>query len=323
MFRSIHPAPVRIALVLLALSLTSWAQSPLPTTTPTQTLAEQNGYSVGVRGDFSMVYGESREIVYGGSEKLSELYWDINSVAMVGVVLSLDTPCRLSANAGFWSAISEGQGAMDDYDWMVYSGDDNWSDWSHSAVEVKDANRWDVNLAYALIQKPEFDLKAQLGYRRMFWKWADQGGYFIYSSETSFRDLAGTFEDITGIEYEQTFEIPYLGLSTGWRGRKMALDGYVLYSPFVSADDKDHHLYSDTQFTESFDNGVFWAAGLSTRYQLTSQMYLLAGIEYQEISEIRGSMTIDGIPIPSSLADAGISHKSTTGTLALGYEFGR
>lgn len=322
MFRSIHPAPGRIALVLLALSLTSWAQNPLPTT-PTQTLTEHNGYSVGVRGDFSMVYGESREIVYGGSEKLSELFWDINSVPMVGLVLSLDTPYRLSVNAGFWSAISEGQGAMDDYDWPVYRGDENWSDWSHSPIEVTDATRWDVNLAYALIQKPEFDLKAQLGYRHMFWKWADQGGYFIYSSENGFRDLTGAFEDITGIEYEQTFDIPYLGLSTGWRGRKTALDGYVLFSPFVSADDKDHHLYSDTQFTDSFDNGVFWAAGLSTRYQLTSQLYLLAGIEYQEISEIRGSMTIDGIPIPSSLADAGISHKSTTGTLALGCEFGR
>jgi hypothetical protein len=33
-------------------------------------------------------------------------------------------------------------------------------------------------------------------------------------------------------------------------------------------------------------------------------------------------MSIDGVSIPSSVADAGISHQSTTGTLALGYEFG-
>jgi outer membrane protease len=323
MFQPLHCTSGRILLALLALSLTTRAQNPVPATTPVQTLSEQNGYTFGVRGDFSMVYGDSREVVYSGSEKLSELFWDINSVPMAGLVFSLDTPHRLSANAGFWTAVGEGQGAMDDYDWLVYSGDENWSDWSHSPVEVKDAIRWDLNLTYALVQKTDFNLNAQLGYRHMFWKWADQGGYFIYSSENGFRDMAGAFEDITGIEYEQTFDIPYLGVSTGWRGRKATLAAYALFSPFVSANDEDYHFYSDTRFTESFNNGDFWALGLTGRYQLNSRLYLLVGIEYQEIAEMRGSMSIDGVSIPSSVADAGISHQSTTGTLALGYEFGR
>jgi outer membrane protease len=331
MFRRIFDTPSRILLALFALSLTALAQNPTPVTTPTQPLAEKNGYSFGVRGDFSMVYGESREIVYqnffGYSEKMSELFWDINSIPMVGLVLSLETPHRLTANAGYWTAVDEGQGALDNYDWLIYSGDDNWSDWSHSPVEVDEAFRWDVNLAYAVIQKPSFNLNTLLGYRHMFWKWADHGGNFIYSSENGFRDLTGSFEtyfgDSTGIEYEQTFDIPYLGLSTGWRGRKVAVDAYVLFSPLVSAEDEDYHVYRDTRFTESFEDGDFWAAGLNARYHFNDQLYLLVGVEYQEVSEIRGSMEIDGDPVPASLADAGIAHKATTGTLALGYEFGR
>lgn len=329
MFRPTDRLSICLLATVIATSLSVRAQTPAPTATPVQTVAEKEGYTFGVRGDFSMVYGESREVVYqtlfGYDQKMSELFWDINAIPMVGLVLSLDTPFRLSVNAGYWTAVDEGQGSMDDYDWAVYAGDDNWSDWSHSPVDIEEAYRWEVNLAYALVQKKGFDVKALLGYRHMFWQWADHGGYFIYSSESGFRDFAGSFKpyfgDTTGIEYEQTFEIPYLGFQTGCKIGAVAFDAYALYSPMVSANDEDYHVYRDTRFTETFDNGEFWAAGLTARYDLNARLYVLAGLEYQEISEIRGSMEIDGTPIPPSIVDAGISHKSTTGTLALGCEF--
>jgi len=327
MRRPIHGLVVLVPALLLAVSLSVRAQTPTPTATPVQPIATHAGFVLGLRADVSMVQGESHEIVYdkffGYTEKMSELIWDLDSIPMVGLALSLDTPYRLSANLGFWTAVGEGSGALDNRDWLIYSGDANWSHWSHSPVDLEEGTRWEVNLAYALLQKPCFNLKALIGYRRLFWEWADYGGFYVYSSESGFRDDIGTFDNTTGIEYEQTFEIPYLGFTTGWRGKKMAVDAYGLFSPMVSADDEDYHVLRDIHFTESFDDGTFWALGLNARYHLTPRCYLLAGVEYQEIEEIRGSMKIDGESVPSWLGEAGISHKSTTGTLALGYEFGR
>lgn len=321
----LHRLAIVVTTLLTGLLLSSPALAQEKAAAQTQNLLEKNGFSLDVQADVGTVYGEAHEIVYldilSPSYRGSELIWDINSVLMAGGTLTLKTPYRLTANASFWAALTEGQGSMDDYDWLMpFANDkDQWTDHSHSMIDVTDANKFDFSLAVALLTNKSFSISALLGYRREHWSWEDTQANFIYSVN-GIRDFRGSFsnyETFPGITYEQNFEIPYIGFSAEARKGCCSLNGYVLYSPLVSADDTDHHVWRDNTYENSYENGQYIAVGAKATFDLTSRLYLQFGAEYQDIPTIRGDTTINGMSY-NGISSAGISQESMAIKAALG-----
>lgn len=272
-----------------------------------------------------LAQGEAREVVYaadelGGDFKLSELFWDMEDVVMAGGSMTVQIGPRYRVSAGYWTAITEGSGRMDDYDWLLGPGAP-WTDWSLSDVEVRDSYAFDLNVAAEVYRYQNIGFCAVMGYRQDQWGWDDQGRRFIYS-ESSLRDLAGELDGETMITYEQIFRIPYAGVVATLHGPRASAEVYFHYSPFVEAEDHDVHLARGIIFDSEASGGDYFGAGLRLGYLFTDRVSATAAAEWQVIPEMRGDTTIYAPDGTETNPDtAGIANQWMLLSLSVGYSF--
>ena len=279
--------------------------------------------SITIRAQFGVLNGEAREIVYSGEDlpedpdyKVSDLIWDLSNVAMAGGVVSIGGGGDFVLNAGLWIGINEGiDGEMYDYDWLDPSIA-AWTDVSRSEVDVVDAMMFDVNLSYVFSDTDLSRWALSFGFMYDLWEWDDRGQEFLYSIN-GFRDTAGSFEGMNVIDYKQWFFIPYIGIEGSADFGGISLQGYVLFSPFVVAEDEDYHVLREIHFRETFEGGTYYAFGGSATWDLGEAFFIQASLDYQSVEEIIGDMEIVELSFANE-DGAGISHKATTVSAAVG-----
>ena len=245
-----------------------------------------------VQGSLGMLNGEANEHVYdhetadGSRRQLSRLDWDLKNVMMGGVNGSLRLLDRLTINGGYWRALSEGSdGEMEDYDWMDYDSSD-WTHYSLSEVDVTEGYIFDLNVAWDLVQNwNNLNARVLIGYKQDGWSWEDRGVYLLYP-EYGYVPLYG--ENM--INYEQEFRMPYLGTSADWTAGNFTLSGRLIWSPFVSAEDWDHHVARTLKFHETFEGGDMFGVGVEARYSFAKGLFVSAAVDYQMIDLIVGDM---------------------------------
>ncbi len=269
---------------------------------PALVVVEKNDIALSFKGSIMGVSGQSDEYVYAGEDwpanrgyKVSELNWEIDSLVMVGGTASLQLGELIRFNAGAWIGVTEGDGEMQDYDWL----DPNRSDWTHyseSDVDIETALSFDINASFRVWDLGLCQIHGVLGNKHDFWEWSDHGGGYIYSSDPysadGFRDTTGTFGGQNGIDYEQNFNITYAGVKLTASNDKITASAYAQYSPFVRADDKDHHIMRNLYFTEEFEGGDYYAAGGEISINITDIIFFSGSIDYQLIPEFTGDLTV-------------------------------
>lgn len=269
--------------------------------------------------------GESTETVYdtGTGRKLSELVWDLDSVFLLNAGASIEPTPWLRLNADVWFRLNDGSGSMDDYDYVLPGY--GFTHWSHSEVDLSEGYIVDVNAAFAFHRRGDTVFSALAGYRRDAWEWDAKGGSYVYSVDRLY-DTVGTFPDgVTSITYEQWYDVPYLGLGFTSRLAQLRVSGRVLYSPFVSANDKDTHHFRDLVFEQDLDSTTMFALDFAIGYDLTSALALQARFQYQQYDEAQGSTTITdratGAQYFYGGDAAGTEHESGLLSLGLQYTF--
>jgi outer membrane protease len=270
------------------------------------------GFTLTGWGALGALGGEARESVFtasaaGGARKASELVWDLSSVLLAGAGLDARAD-RLGLHASAWTGLTGGDGYMEDTDWSVEGSD--WTYWSRSSADVTEALLLDLGLSWRLGgPRRAGAVRILAGYRRQSWEWRDSLLEHIYSIN-GFRDVRGRDNGGLGVRYAQRFDIPYAGVSLAGTRPPLCFEAHVLYSPFVSAEDRDFHVRRGLHFEESFAGGEYIAAGVSTGWALTDRLSLSAALDWQAIPEITGDMRV--IEERSYLEDAaGIAHRST------------
>jgi outer membrane protease len=297
---------------------------------PTLGLGSNEVVAVAFQASAGLLNGTAYERVYeyspGYRYKLSELIWDLKNVAMVGGVASVKFYDMVQLNFGGWFPANRGSGGMDDYDWMTLRTSE-WTDWSTSDVDVERAYVVDVNASVQVFEIQGLVLRGILGYKRDDWKWKDFGGSYIYSSNPDdprgFRDVRGDFGRETGIIYQQTYDIPYLGAGAGFVHGGFSADAYIRYSPLVQATDVDDHLMRDIHFEGTFRNGDYVGLGARAAYSFAFGLFLIGAVDYQAISEIIGDVDIrTGEGYTTTEKDGGsVEMNATQLSLAAGYRF--
>ena len=281
--------------------------------------------AVSVRADYGFLEGEAREIVYdyalfGGTYKASELIWDLSGLTVAGAVMSFTPADRWGVHAGAWTCVNKGNGGMVDYDW-AFEGFD-WTDRSISDVEVLSSYMIDVNVTYDFFKQKSLILSAVAGYKQDFWEWDDSIVELLYSMD-GFRDYYKAGDGSNMIDYQQLFRIPYLGVNSVCLCGAFRLNAYLLYSPFVMAEDEDYHIARDTRFKESFAGGNYLGAGVAGQYDITSSVFVSALLDVQSIPEFTGDMNVtDELGDTYAFSDsAGISHTSAMLSASIGLRF--
>ena len=292
----------------------------------------KDGPAIPFAGQLSLglLNGEANEYVYdyetwdGSRRQLSRLDWDLKSVAMGGFNGSVRLLNKLTLNGGAWVALTEGNGEMDDYDWLD-TGSTDWTHYSLSDVDVTSGSIFDLNVAWDLVEWEGLTARICAGYKQDEWKWEDHGVYLLYPENGYVPEyLFG--ENM--INYKQRFQIPYLGASADWARGNFTVAGRLMWSPAVAADDWDEHVARSLHFHETFDGGDLLGLGLEARYDFTEGffqgVFLTAAVDYQQIDLIVGDMEIADYSTGETGSDtdvAGIENSYTVVSVGGGLRF--
>ncbi len=234
--------------------------------------------------------GESKELVYWpmrGNHKASELTWSIDSLFMVGIGGTLKVKDWMAVNFKGWFKATDGEGAMDDYDWAVVGGD--WTDRSHSEnTDVTKGSIVDIDVELSFVRTDVFALKGIVGYKRDNFGWEAYGADYTYSIN-SYRDTTGSISDSTAvIGYEQTFTAPYIGLGFGLKFDTFALDSRVIYSPLAQGDATDNHYLRNLVTYDEGKDGDMIAFDISGSFLVTEHFSVELGYSYQKYDMMQG-----------------------------------
>ncbi len=269
--------------------------------------------------------GESHELVYWpeyNNHKASELTWKIDSLYMANINATLDIYNDWFIHFDGWFKVTDGDGAMDDYDWMNVGGD--WTDWSHhDDTDVTSASMIDISGGWKAVNKERFTLSGLVGYKRDVFGWESYGGSYIYS-ESGFRDSSGNFADgALGISYEQTFSSIYVGLGAEFTLSDMiSLSGRAIYSPIVQAEADDHHYESNFVTYDDFSGGDMFGFDVSVIINISKSLALDVGYSYLNYDEMQGDSDWDyGYGIYTAADGAGADHNSSWFSVGLRYSF--
>jgi outer membrane protease len=270
-------------------------------------------FSIGA--EIGQVGGTAYERVYAPHVrdfKVSELKWDIDSVAVAGVRGQLGFAGRFRVNLGYWTAVSEGDGEMVDRDWLLLNtdSDDQWTHESrHPDTDVDSGTILDANLDFKAFSRGSFSMSGIVGYRQNEWEWSSRGGSYTYSYDRNddgyytpdeLRTYRGSFpEGQLVIAYRQEYTVPYLGLGLEGAWGPVQLQGRLRYSPWVSAEDHDYHALRKTTFEGDFSDGDWVGADISANWFFLPRWFATMGVEYQKFDEIRGDLTVEGEELPT------------------------
>jgi len=275
---------------------------------------------VDIRAGLGILEGEAREVFYAylpERYKVSELTWDLSQVWLGGVVLDAALSRKMSLELGYWLPVSEGNGDLEDVDWLIYGA--GWSDWSRGPVDVVGGSVLDIFLSFDLLQRDSLNLRGLVGLRRTEWEWEDWGGTFIYSSAGGFRDVSGTFPPGVGIRYRQEIEMPYVGLGLRQDGETVTWRAKLAYSPAVTATSVDEHVLRSLRVDADFSNGAAWLLGVSAQWGVAADLVMLVGADYEMVSEFKGEGHVrDGTGAQYMIPDgAGLSYEALSVSAAL------
>lgn len=284
---------------------------------PELELSDGSVYSLSFQGGVMLQSGEARELVYDGSHQLSELIWDISGLALAGGSVSAAVGSSLQINAGLWVAVNKGNGSMEDYDWYIDGAD--WTHFSDGDVEINSAYMFDINGAYTFYRGTSVELYGILGYKRLYWDWSEYGRSYIYSVN-DWRDEIGSSGGVNGIDYEQRFDVPYAGFGARVVFGQASGSVYAIYSPFVTAEDKDHHILRDLYFKETFEDIDYLGFGGEFVYNFNAAYFFTLSMDMHAIPEARGDMEImfeDGY-VQSETDNAGIENVAASMSFSAG-----
>ena len=247
--------------------------------------------SFSIKGGAGYLTGESKEVVYWpeyGNHKASELTWNIDSLYMAGVGANLKIRDFMAVNFTGWFKATDGEGSMDDYDWLNVGGD--WTDWStHENTDVTEGSIVDLSVEFNIIRAEGFQLKAIGGYKRDNFAWEAYGGEYTYSEGGGFRNFTGSFPDgLAIIGYEQTFTAVYGGVGIGVQTPVFELAGRLIYSPIAEGEATDNHYLRNLVSYDNAEEGDMLAFDVTATFVLSPNFALEAAYSYQKYDMMQG-----------------------------------
>lgn len=247
--------------------------------------------SFSVKGGAGYLTGESTEVVYWpdrGNHKASELTWAIDDLYMAGFGANIKIRDFMAVNFTGWFAATDGEGSMDDYDWLNVGGD--WTDWSrHENTDVTEGSIVDLSVEFNIIRAESFQLKAIGGYKRDNFAWEALGGEYTYSENGGFRNVTGTFPDgLAVIGYEQTFTALYGGVGIAVQTPVFELSGRVIYSPIAQGEATDNHYLRNLVTYDEGEDGDMLAFDVAGTFVLSPNFALEVAYSYQKYDMMQG-----------------------------------
>lgn len=280
----------------------------------------------------SYLMGQSHEYVFDATGgKISELIWDIQDTITVDARLSVRSEEGLGGRITA-SVAADGHGRMEDYDWLAYPY--NFYDWTdlsvHDDTRLKTYTALDARVVVPILGHDTVRLEGVGGFSYRTMKWSAYGGDYVYTPDPSdpstYRtDVGSIGPTVQGIDYEQTYTIPYAGLSLAFDTHRLSLRGTVTGSPAAAGEAIDNHWLTQFRYEDFASEMPAWSAEAELVLKLGTSLRVGADFRYEEILEGRGPTWVTDLLTGGSYlipGDAsGMDHRSGRAGISIGYKF--
>ncbi|MBU0946848.1 MAG: TonB-dependent receptor [Proteobacteria bacterium] len=279
----------------------------------TELMTGDTTYSIG--GAITFADGSSENMYF----PLSELEWPLDiSLARVDAGLRIGSAWRI--NGILKKNISDPSDQMIDKDWLTSSNPGQLDVYSESNISDFDALIWDIDVEWAFLQRQSWSLYAGLGYQYQKFEYDAQ---LIHQYSPSGYPGFETYGDgSVGITYEMTYKMPYFLIGTDLQiTPDFTLSGSFAYSPWVDAEDEDHHLARvPVKVSQGDMDGDAYMIAVSGTYNFVSSWFLEGGLHYTRI-DVDGKQTQSAYGVPYATIDVESESTQTSGYLKVGYRF--
>jgi outer membrane protease len=267
--------------------------------------------SLTVAAGAGIMYGTAKEFAREGTFAISELDWAMQPLFFVENSLELRALGGLHASLKVRSGLPMQSGIISDSDWLnyAYNGDTNKTNFSQSNCFTERAILVDVSIGWEFQLGSGFSFEPFTSFGYMSWEWTARDGYLQYPAgwfsstppSPPYPDWSPSQPQIpiygTGIIYSQTYWIPAIGFRLGYRpAEKWRLAFSLAISPYVYCIDKDVHIFTGAEYTDTMGGGWMIEPELSTELHISERAVLSAGASYRHIAGLVGddSQTFTG-----------------------------
>jgi outer membrane protease len=211
----------------------------------------------------------------------------------------------MGASKGPWSldlslgtAVTEGSGIMEDYDWGDYTKTD-WTNWSTSLIFLDKSVFLDISSSYTYELNSSFSFPLKLGYKLNYLDWEDKSGEYIYywNFDPAVNDYyptlqTGDFGGVNGIDYEVIQNIFYASAGILLTAGNVTTELNIALSPLIYAWDFDHHILrieAPYFFLDKFLANFWYRTELSINIKMRSNEGLVFTLFWEELPEAVGN----------------------------------
>ena len=301
--------------------------------TPAGNCCKPMGFDISIgtelmSGDTTYSIGGATILADGTSGTLhfpiSELKWPLD-IWLARVDAGIDIGSSWRINGVLKANITDPDDPMEDSDWgMAYlyglpgASPSDFDVYSESNISDFDAFIWDFDVEWAFLQRQSWNLYAGLGYQYQKFEYDGQIIHQYSPSGLPETELYG--DGSVAITYEMTYKMPYVLIGTDFQiAPNFTVAGSFSYSPWVEAEDEDHHLLRDKVSKGDMD-GDAYMIDVSGTYYFLSSWFLEGGFHYTKI-DVDGdqNQSINGVPLGTIYEES--ESTQTSGYLNIGYRF--
>lgn len=277
----------------------------------TELMSGDTTYSIGY--PVTVVGGNTQE----GYFPFSQLEWPLDIwLARVDAGVNIGSSWRI--NGTIKTNISDPSDPMIDKDWITASNPDQLDIYSDSTISDFNALILDFDVEWAFLQSQSWNLYAGLGYQ--YQKFEYDGQLIRQYSPSGIPDVEGYGDGSVGITYEMTYKMPYLLAGADFQiTPNFIVAGHFSFSPFVDAQDEDHHLLRNKLNKGDMDGNAYMI-DVSGTYNFLSPWFIEGAFHYTKI-DVDGDQNGSLNGIYAFMVSEESESTQTSSYLKVGYKF--
>lgn len=227
---------------------------------------------------------------------------------------------RVILNGTIKKNVSDPDSNMEDRDWITETNPKQLDVYSESFVSDFSALIIDVDLEYKFLQLSNAWVAGGIGF--LYQNFQYNTSLIRQWSPSGISDFDYTGDGIsTSIDYEATFRIPYLVISSQMSPtKKFHINGRLAYAPIAYGDDRDQHILRDKENKGDLDGSAFMLS-VSALFDFTPRWFMSAGVDLTAI-EMSGDMDATFYGVYDHTVTEELDSTQASVFITTGYRFG-
>lgn len=276
-----------------------------------------------------VIWGKAEEYVRAGTDNpldpnfvVSQLDWPIENLFVLGGTFNFNyLSNRLHVTIEGWNKVASKRVKMIDEDFLTPDPAVLTNISTSPNTHLTSAYKIFGEATFDIFNFPPFKVGGIAGFQYSKFEWQAFGGSFLYYNDGDFTN--SFLPNTLGIEYQQFFSVPYLGLIFKWEIAQFNACLFGKVSPIAFVQDIDYHALRGILFVDKYRNKTYYIVGAKAGFLLRQKVTFDLKYTYEELKKTVGNgffLEATG-PSPYALGNAFLAHNHSTFEMGLTAHF--